>query len=58
LTSVFSQVDSLDGLAKSLFQLAYDRRLNAFEGNWLGAWGLEKLLWDVLVFKKIKAILG
>jgi long-chain acyl-CoA synthetase len=51
-------VDSSGGLAKSLFQLSYDRRLNAFEGNWLGAWGLEKLQWDVLVFKKIKAILG
>ncbi len=51
-------MDSSGGLAKSLFQLAYDCRLNGFEGNWLGAWGLEKLLWDVLVFKEIKAILG
>lgn len=48
----------MGALAKSLFQLAYDHRLNAFEENWLGAWGLEKLLCDVLVFKKIKAILG
>jgi long-chain acyl-CoA synthetase len=51
-------VDSSGGFVKSLFQLAYDRRLKAIEGSWLGAWGLEKLLWDVLVFKKIQAILG
>jgi hypothetical protein len=24
----------------------------------LGAWGLEKLLWDMLVFQKVRAILG
>ncbi len=51
-------MDSSGGFVKSLFQLAYDRRLKAIEGSWLGAWGLEKLLWDVLVFKKIQAILG
>ncbi|KAH9572027.1 hypothetical protein CY35_02G125100 [Sphagnum magellanicum] len=55
---VRKKVDSSGGFVKSLFQLAYDRRLKAIEGSWLGAWGLEKLLWDVLVFKKIQAILG
>lgn len=51
-------VDAKGGLAKKLFDIAYERRLAAMEGSWLGAWGLEKLLWDALVFKRIQAILG
>lgn len=46
------------GLAKSLFQTAYNRRLAAVKGSWLGAWGLEKLLWDTIIFKKIRTVLG
>ncbi|KAH7283970.1 hypothetical protein KP509_34G033300 [Ceratopteris richardii] len=51
-------VDSKGGISKKLFDIAYKRRLAAIEGSWFGAWGLEKLLWDALVFKKIKAVLG
>ncbi|KAI5083118.1 hypothetical protein GOP47_0002861 [Adiantum capillus-veneris] len=51
-------VDSKVGLPKRLFYLAYQRRLAAMEGSWFGAWGLEKLLWDALVFIKIRAVLG
>lgn len=52
------QVDAKGGLAKKLFNLAYARRLSAVNGSWFGAWGLERLLWNFLVFRKIKAILG
>jgi long-subunit acyl-CoA synthetase (AMP-forming) len=52
------QVDAKGGLAKKLFDIAYSRRLAAINGSWLGAWGLEKLLWDMLVFRKVRAILG
>ncbi|KAF5191670.1 Long chain acyl-coa synthetase, partial [Thalictrum thalictroides] len=30
----------------------------AIEGSWFGAWGLEKFLWDAIVFKKVRSILG
>lgn len=43
---------------KSLFQVAYNRRLAAIKGSWLGAWGFEKMLWDIIVFKKIRTLLG
>lgn len=46
------------GLSKKLFNLAYARRLSAVNGNWFGAWGLEKVLWSFLVFRKVRAILG
>jgi len=52
------QVEEKGGLAKKLFNLACKRRLAAIEGSWFGAWGVEKLFWDVLVFKKIRSILG
>lgn len=52
------QVDATGGLSKKLFNLAYARRLSALNGCWLGAWGLERLLWNFLVFRKIRAILG
>ncbi|KAF4366257.1 hypothetical protein G4B88_030435 [Cannabis sativa] len=52
------QVNSKGGLSKKLFDLAYSRRLSAVNGSWLGAWGLERLLWNLLVFKKVQAILG
>jgi long-chain acyl-CoA synthetase len=28
------------------------------EGSWLGAWGLEKHLWNAVVFRKIRSVLG
>ncbi|RCV37262.1 hypothetical protein SEVIR_8G050100v4 [Setaria viridis] len=55
---VRKNVDAKGGLAKKLFNIAYSRRLAAVNGSWLGAWGLEKLLWDMLVFQKVRAILG
>ncbi|XP_024962067.1 long chain acyl-CoA synthetase 9, chloroplastic isoform X1 [Cynara cardunculus var. scolymus] len=55
---VWKKVDSAGGLSKKLFDLAYGRRLSAINGSWFGAWGLEKLLWSFLVFRKVRAILG
>ena len=52
------QVDAKGGLAKKLFDLAYARRLSAINGSWFGAWGLENFLWNFLVFRKVRAILG
>ncbi|KAL9446653.1 hypothetical protein AB3S75_014342 [Citrus x aurantiifolia] len=55
---VRKKVDAKGGLSKKLFDLAYVRRLSAINGSWFGAWGLEKLLWNLLVFSKVRAILG
>ncbi|XVE60331.1 hypothetical protein DITRI_Ditri05aG0120400 [Diplodiscus trichospermus] len=55
---VLKKVDAKGGLSKKLFDLAYSRRLSAINGSWFGAWGLEKFLWNFLVFKKVRAILG
>lgn len=55
---VRKKVDAKGGLSKKLFDFAYSRRLSAINGSWFGAWGLEKFLWDFLVFKKVQAILG
>ncbi|MBA0775493.1 hypothetical protein Gotri_010637 [Gossypium trilobum] len=55
---VRKKVDAKGGLSKKLFDLAYSRRLSAINGSWFGAWGLEKYLWDLLVFKKVRAVLG
>eukprot|EP01018_Ginkgo_biloba_P011177 Gb_21773 [translate_table: standard] len=55
---VRKKVEAKGEISKKLFDISYRRRLAAIEGSWHGAWGLEKLLWDELVFKKIRAILG
>ncbi|KAK9167577.1 hypothetical protein Scep_002768 [Stephania cephalantha] len=55
---VRKKVDAKGGLSKTLFDLAYSRRLLAINGSWFGAWGLEKILWDFLVFRKVRAVLG
>lgn len=52
------QVDATGGLSKKLFDLAYARRLSALNGCWFGAWGLEMLFWNFLVFRKVRAVLG
>ncbi|KAJ7515066.1 hypothetical protein O6H91_23G069800 [Diphasiastrum complanatum] len=52
------KIDSKGGLPKKIFEIAYNRRLAAIEGSWLGAWGVEKLLWENLVFQKISNVLG
>ncbi|KAJ9167087.1 hypothetical protein P3X46_021764 [Hevea brasiliensis] len=55
---VRKKVDATGGLSKKLFDLAYARRLSALNGSWFGAWGLEMLLWNFLVFRKVRAVLG
>ncbi|OVA04796.1 AMP-dependent synthetase/ligase [Macleaya cordata] len=55
---VRKKVDAKGGLSKKLFDFAYSRRLLAMSGSWFGAWGLEKILWNFLVFRKVRAILG
>ncbi|XP_009363157.2 long chain acyl-CoA synthetase 9, chloroplastic [Pyrus x bretschneideri] len=55
---VLNKVNAKGGLAKILFHLAYTRRLSAVNGSWFGAWGLEKFLWNLLVFRKVRAVLG
>ncbi|XP_057486728.1 long chain acyl-CoA synthetase 9, chloroplastic-like [Actinidia eriantha] len=51
-------VDATGGISKKLFHMAYSRRLSSINGSWFGAWGLERLLWNFLVFRKVRAILG
>ncbi|KAF3792707.1 Long chain acyl-CoA synthetase 9 [Nymphaea thermarum] len=55
---VWRKVDAKGGLSKRLFDIAYSRRLSAINGSWFGAWGLEKMLWNLLVFRKVQAVLG
>ncbi|XP_024026661.1 long chain acyl-CoA synthetase 8 [Morus notabilis] len=55
---VLKKVEDNGGLVKTLFNVGYKRRLAAVEGSWFGAWGLEKMLWDFVVFKKIRTLLG
>nr|GMD19144.1 long chain acyl-CoA synthetase 9, chloroplastic [Ipomoea batatas] len=55
---VRKKVNAKGGLAKKLFDLAYARRLSAIKGSWFGAWGLERLFWNFLVFRNVRAVLG
>lgn len=55
---VRKKLDAKGGFSKRLFDIAYARRLSAINGSWFGAWGLERLLWNILVFRKVQAILG
>ncbi|KAK7316534.1 hypothetical protein RJT34_00075 [Clitoria ternatea] len=55
---VLKKVGKKGGLVKKLFHFAYNRRLAAVKGSFLGAWGLEKLVWDTIVFKQIRTALG
>ncbi|XP_019246892.1 PREDICTED: long chain acyl-CoA synthetase 8-like isoform X2 [Nicotiana attenuata] len=55
---VIKKVEEKGGSAKKLFNIAFKRQLAAMEGSWFGAWGLEKRLWEVIVFKKIRSVLG
>uniref|UniRef100_A0A2P2JA64 AMP-dependent synthetase/ligase domain-containing protein n=1 Tax=Rhizophora mucronata TaxID=61149 RepID=A0A2P2JA64_RHIMU len=55
---VRKKVDTKGGISKTLFDLAYSRRLSSVNGSWFGAWGLEMLLWNFLVFRKVRAVLG
>lgn len=55
---VLKKVEEKGGLVKHLFNIGYRRRLAAVEGSLLGAWGLERILWDIIVFKRIRTLLG
>ncbi|CBI28468.3 hypothetical protein VitviT2T_018182 [Vitis vinifera] len=55
---VLKQVEAKGGLVKKLFNIGYKRRLAAVEGSCFGAWGLERVFWDAIVFKKIRSLLG
>ncbi|OMO89652.1 AMP-dependent synthetase/ligase [Corchorus olitorius] len=55
---VLKKVEEKGGVAKKLFDIAYKRRLAAIEGSWFGAWGLERWLWDIIVFERVRAVLG
>ncbi|KAL3624630.1 Long chain acyl-CoA synthetase 8 [Castilleja foliolosa] len=55
---VLKKVDEKGGVVKKLFNFAYRRRLAAIEGSWFGAWGIESVLWDIIVFNKIRSVLG
>jgi len=55
---VLKKVNATGGVSKKLFHLAYDRSLSAVNGSWFGAWGLERVLWNFLVFRKVRAVLG
>ncbi|KAK9270198.1 hypothetical protein L1049_025774 [Liquidambar formosana] len=55
---VLKKVNAKGGLSKKLFDFAYARRLSAMNGSWFGAWGLERLLWNFLVFRKVRVVLG
>uniref|UniRef100_A0A1D1XHI3 4-coumarate--CoA ligase n=1 Tax=Anthurium amnicola TaxID=1678845 RepID=A0A1D1XHI3_9ARAE len=55
---VRKKVDGKGGLSKKLFDISYGRRLSAINGSWFGGWGPEKILWDFLVFRKVRAVLG
>ncbi|KAG8640443.1 long chain acyl-CoA synthetase 8 [Manihot esculenta] len=55
---VLKKVQEKGGFAKKLFNIVYKRRLAAIEGSWFGAWGLERMLWDAIVFKSIRDVLG
>ncbi|KAG6748793.1 hypothetical protein POTOM_048727 [Populus tomentosa] len=55
---VLKKVEEKGWLAKKLFNIGFKRRMAAIEGSWFGASALERMLWDVIAFKQIRAILG
>ncbi|XP_078434969.1 long chain acyl-CoA synthetase 9, chloroplastic-like [Wolffia australiana] len=55
---VRKKVSAKGGLSKKLFDMAYMRKLNSINGHWFGAWALEGAMWDFLIFRKVRAILG
>ncbi|CAN6162522.1 unnamed protein product [Urochloa humidicola] len=56
--AVFKKVSEKGGLTKKLFDFAYNRNLAAIEGSWFGSWAPERMIWDNLIFKPIRAMLG
>ncbi|KAF8663626.1 hypothetical protein HU200_055348 [Digitaria exilis] len=56
--AVFKKVGEKGGLTKKLFDFAYKRNLAAIEGSWFGSWALERMIWDSIIYKPIRAMLG
>ncbi|KAL5229423.1 hypothetical protein ABZP36_028199 [Zizania latifolia] len=56
--AVFKKVAEKGGLTKKLFDIAYKRNLGAIEGSWFGSWAPERMIWDALIFKPIRSMLG
>ncbi|CAN6195341.1 unnamed protein product [Urochloa humidicola] len=56
--AVFKKVSEKGGLTKKLFDFAYNRNLAAIEGSWFGSWAPERMIWDNLIFKPIRVMLG
>ncbi|RLN35725.1 long chain acyl-CoA synthetase 8 [Panicum miliaceum] len=56
--AVFKKVGEKGGLTKKVFDFAYNRNLAAIEGSWFGSWAPERMIWDNIVFKPIRAMLG
>ncbi|KAJ1697817.1 hypothetical protein LUZ63_006329 [Rhynchospora breviuscula] len=55
---VSKKINEKGGMLKKLFDLAYNRRLKAIEGDLLVASSLEAFIWDKIVFTHIRALLG
>ncbi|KQJ93302.1 long chain acyl-CoA synthetase 8 [Brachypodium distachyon] len=56
--AVFKKVAEKGGMKKKLFDVSYKRNLGAIEGSWFGSWAPERLIWDSIVFKPIRLMLG
>jgi len=56
--AVFKKVAEKGGITKKLFDVAYKRNLGAIEGSWSGAWAPERLIWNSIIFKPIRSMLG
>ncbi|XP_062199820.1 long chain acyl-CoA synthetase 8 [Phragmites australis] len=56
--AVFKKVGEKGGLTKKLFDFAYNRNLAAIEGSWFGSWAPERMMWDSLIFRPIRSMLG
>lgn len=56
--AVFKKVAEKGGMKKKLFDVAYKRNLGAIEGSWFGSWAPERLIWDSIIFKPIRLMLG
>lgn len=52
------QVAEKGGITKKLFDVAYKRNLGAIEGSWTGSWAPERFIWNSIIFKPIRAMLG
>ncbi|VFQ90886.1 unnamed protein product [Cuscuta campestris] len=56
---IIQQVEEKGGNTETLFNIAYKRRVEAWEGSSFGMWDrLETRLWDRIIFEKIQKVLG